>query len=55
MATIRETELIVPAVFLLADAPQGLSTSQLIEGLRTLLHPTGAELKSMLKVSYAYT
>lgn len=44
MTTIREAELIVPTLFLLADAPRGLNTTQLIEGLRNLLHPAGDDL-----------
>lgn len=44
MTTIREAELIVPALFLLADAPHGLNTTQLMTGLRALLHPTGDDL-----------
>ena len=44
MTTISEAELIVPALFLLANAPNGLNTTQLQSELRALLHPTGDDL-----------
>lgn len=47
MTTIREAELVVPALFLLADAPDGLNTTQLIAGLRDLLHPSGDDLSRL--------
>ena len=44
MTTISEPELIVPVLFLLANSPNGLNTTQLQKELRALLHPTGDDL-----------
>lgn len=44
MTRISETELILPALFLLAQTEDGLSTTQLRTELKTLLRPAGEDL-----------
>lgn len=45
MVRISESELILPALMLLAYAEAGLTTTQLIAGLDELLHPSGPDLE----------
>ena len=44
MTSISERELIIPALFLLDDSDGGLTTSELQQKLREMLHPTGDDL-----------
>ena len=44
MTPISESELVIPALKLLAESSNGLNTSQLISGLEDLLHPSGDDL-----------
>ena len=44
MTLISESDLVIPALFLLDSAEDGLNTSQLIEQLALLLHPAGDDL-----------
>lgn len=47
MTSIAENELIIPALSLLFQAKEGLNTSQLIEGLRGMLRPSGEDLEPL--------
>lgn len=44
MVPVSENELILPAMMLLAKSPNGLNMSDLIDGLRKMLHPSGDDL-----------